>query len=78
MSKDVKMLLVAAVGLGFFVWGLAYASQFGQLVSSTTQGYGNVVRALEPPPGSGALGSGAGFNSGLGTNAYGTSMGQLA
>lgn len=49
MSKDVKMLILAAVGIGFFAWGLAYSQQFGQLVSSSTQGYGNVVKALEPP-----------------------------
>lgn len=49
MSKDVKLLILAAVGIGFFAWGLAYAPAFGQLVSSSTNGYGNVVRALEPP-----------------------------
>ena len=49
MSKDIKLLLLAAVGLGFFAWGLAYSKQFGNLVGSTTTGYGNVVKALEPP-----------------------------
>lgn len=50
MSKDVKLLLLAGVGIAFFAWGLAYSQQFGNLVTSATSGYGNVVKALEPPP----------------------------
>lgn len=73
MSKDVKMLLVAAVGIGFFAWGLTYASQFGQLVSSTTTGYGNVVRALEPS----TMGGNVGANTSL-AGFSGSSPGMLA
>lgn len=53
MSSDVRLLIMAAIGLGFFAWALSYSSQFGTLVSSTTGGYSNVVRALEPPSMSG-------------------------
>jgi hypothetical protein len=55
LSKDIKLLLLAGVGIGFFAWALAYSQQFGQLVSSSTEGYGNVVRALEPPNMSGGF-----------------------
>jgi hypothetical protein len=55
MSKDIKLLLLAGVGIGFFAWALAYSNQFGTLVGSTTQGYGNVVKALEPPSGAGGF-----------------------
>lgn len=48
MNKDVKILIVGAIGIGFFAWALTYADKFNTLVTSTTQGYGNVVKALEP------------------------------
>lgn len=48
MSKDIKLLLLAGVGVAFLAWGVAYYQQFGALVGTTTSGYGNVIRALEP------------------------------
>lgn len=64
MSKDIKLLLLAGVGIGFFAWALAYSNQFATLVGSTTQGYGNVVKALGPGGSPGAFQSTGGVTAG--------------
>jgi len=74
MSKDVKLLLLAAVGLGFFAWGLAYSGAFGNLVNAGTSGYGNVVHALEPPASALQQASQISYNPNYGT---GTSIGSV-
>ncbi len=73
MSKDIKLLLLAGVGIAFFAWALKFAGPFGQLVNSTTSGYGNVVKALEPP-----TGYTAGYNEGGANIPTGYSPGSAA
>jgi hypothetical protein len=51
MSQDVRLLLVAAVGIGVLAWCVSYSSQIGNLVTTSTTGYGNIVKALEPNSG---------------------------
>jgi hypothetical protein len=64
VSGDVRILIVGAVGIGIFAWALLNAGPFGQLVSSSTQGYGNIVRALQPAQGVGYNSTGG--NTGVG------------
>ena len=73
MNQDIKILLIGAVGIGFFAWMLLNAPAFGQIVSSSTQGYGNVVKALQPSgPNAG------GYNPTGGNLGTGSSYGMMA
>jgi len=51
MKDDIRMLLVAGVGVAFLAWAVANTGAIGSLVQTSVSGYGGVIHALEPPQG---------------------------
>lgn len=48
MNADLRLILVASIGIAFLAWGVAYYKPIGALGMSGAQDYTTFLRGLEP------------------------------